>query len=105
MKAKGRDAARMASLHQIENALNLYFNNHNRFPIEQSLVVITGTDSFSLALKDDLVIPEVRPDPIYPSSYYTYISNTSGTDYTITFCLETDTVSLYAKGCSNTISP
>jgi len=95
----------MTQLHQIENALNLYFTNHNAFPVEATAVTITGSDSFSTALTTDGVIPEVNPDPTHPSYTYTYQSNASGTTYTISFCLETNTIAGYSQGCGNTLTP
>jgi len=104
-REKSRDATRVAQLRQVENALNLYFTNHNRFPIETLAVTITGSDSFSTALISDEAIAEVSADPAHPSYTYTYQSDSLGSSYTITFCLETDTIGEYAKGCSNTLTP
>ena len=106
IKEKGRDATRMSHLKQLSNALNLYYSNHNNFPVQVTQITITGNDTFSLTLEDDEVIPEVQPDPLFPSPAYTYkYQSLDGTTYTITFCLETDSIQKYAQGCANTMTP
>lgn len=104
-KEKSRDSRRMEDIRQMQNALNLYYTNHNRFPIETSKVTITGSDDFSNILIADGVIEEVPADPLHPSRTYTYQSDDSGSDYTVTFCLETNTVAGFSEGCNNTVGP
>ncbi len=104
-KIKARDARRMSDLGEIENALNLYFTEHNLFPIEPSVVTITGEDDFSTTLETGGHISETPIDPFSPTYDYTYVSNSSGTTYTITFCLEGTSIASYAQGCSNTLTP
>ncbi len=103
-REKSRDGARMATLNQIQKALDLYYANNNGFPIEATAVTITGDDSFSVTLEADGVIPEVRPDPAHPTYTYTYQSS-DGSDYTLSFCLETSGIATYSQDCGNTLSP
>lgn len=104
VKEKNRDAKRMQDIHQLQNALNLYYANHSRFPIAATPINITGTDTFSEELEGDDVIPAVQTDPLYPAQAYIYESS-SGKTFTITFCLETDTIEGYSAGCGNTVAP
>ena len=41
-KAKARDARRMADIHEIQNALMLYYNDHGHYPINDSSCVWCG---------------------------------------------------------------
>lgn len=102
---KSRDARRMSDVGQITKALNLYQIDNNIFPIHTSAITITGDDAFSSALEASGAISEVPADPHHPGSTYIYQSNSSGSDYDITFCLETDSIPNYSQGCSNTIGP
>ncbi|MBI4117967.1 MAG: type II secretion system protein [Parcubacteria group bacterium] len=105
VKEKGRDATRMQHLQEVQNALNLYYTNHSKFPVFASATTITGDDAFSVVLEGELVISEVPPDPQHPVRTYTYQSNASGSDYTLTFCLETNSIKGYSMGCANTKKP
>lgn len=105
-KEKSRDARRVSDIHEIQNALNLYFTDNNRFPIINPSVDITGSDAFSIEMKNAGVIPIVPVDPINtPPLVYSYVSSTNGVDYTISFCMETNNIQKYPQGCGNTISP
>ncbi|MFC1721080.1 type II secretion system protein [Patescibacteria group bacterium] len=104
VKEKNRDAVRMSHLKQIENALNLYYSNNNVFPIAAAQIDITGSDALSIALENDGATREVQPDPLHPNVVYTYQS-VDGTTYTVTFCLETNTIQSYSQGCGNTLTP
>lgn len=105
IKEKNRDAKRMQDIHQLQNALNLYYANHSRFPIFATPTNITGTDTFSGEIEGDGVIPETPTDPLYPAQAYIYESSANGSTFTVTFCLETDTIEGYATGCGNTVAP
>ncbi|MBI4120854.1 MAG: type II secretion system protein [Parcubacteria group bacterium] len=105
IKEKGRDATRLQHLQATQNALNLYYTNHSKFPVFASATTITGDDAFSVLLEGELFISEVPRDPQHPVRTYTYQSNASGSDYTITFCLETDSIQGYSQGCGNTKKP
>ena len=104
VKEKNRDAKRMQDIHQLQNALSLYYANHSQFPIAATAINITGTDTFSEELEADGVIPAVQTDPLYPAQAYVYESS-AGSTFTITFCLETDTIEGYSVGCNNTVTP
>jgi len=105
-KEKSRDARRVSDMHEIQSALNLYFTDNNRFPIITSPITITGSDAFSVEMKNAGVISRVPVDPVNTgTSVYSYVSSTSGVDYTISFCMETNNIQKYSQGCGNTINP
>lgn len=108
VRARNRDAKRVSDVKEIEKALSLYQIDNNRFPSssDPSLpVTITGTDEISVLLESGGHISAVPIDPQHPSSSYTYLSPANGSDFTITFCLETNTIKSFEVGCANTIKP
>lgn len=94
----------MEDVREIQKALGLYYIDHNQYPQTSGTVTLSGSDSVSTALINAGAIPAIATDPVSPTHEYTYQSNGPGS-YTITFCLETDSISNFAQGCSNTISP
>jgi len=104
-KQKARDAIRISEVIEIKKAISLYQIDNTLFPIETEEIIITGEDSFSLAIENAGAMVEVPTDPQHPNFSYTYQSNSAGNDYDLKFCLETDTMSNYSIGCVNTISP
>ncbi len=106
IKEKSRDDKRVSDMREIAKALNLYSNNHGRFPIVPTEITITSDDAFSIELEGDLVITNVPRDPLYPSTdyKYSYIS-ADGNTFTLSFCLETNTIRNFSQGCGNTIKP
>ena len=105
VKQKSRDAARVQGLQEITKAINLYYTNNGKFPVVPAETVITGSDELSNLLEGDGVIRETPKDPHGGANQYTYQSNENGTDYTISFCLETGSNKEYAEGCENTMRP
>ena len=105
VKQKSRDAARVQGLQEITKAINLYYTNNGRFPLVLTETIITGNDALSNLLEGDGVIRETPRDPQGGVNQYTYQSNENGTDYTITFCLETGSNKEYVEGCGNTMKP
>lgn len=104
-KSKARDSRRMGDLKQISNALNLYYSTHNNFPIYNN-IILNGTDGLTNDLTNEEFLPAPIIDPGSPSFDYRYNSS-NGLDYTLTFCLETDSIQGYTKGCDpgNVIKP
>ena len=107
IKDRGRDAKRMSALHQLQNALNIYAAQAGRFPVAPSAVPLSGTDAVSQALVTQDAIKAAPVDPLYPQYAYVYQSNSDGTVFTISFCLETNTIKGYYEGCDprNIITP
>ena len=104
-RAKGRDARRLSDINEISKALALYESNHQQYPLAATQVTLSSTDAVSIALEGDGVITNTPTDPIYPGYAYTYVTNLTGSTYTLTFCLETNSNLHYVQGCTNTYSP
>jgi type II secretory pathway pseudopilin PulG len=102
---KNRDEERISDVKEIRDALDLYEIEKGFFLIKRAEVAITGNDDLSIALKDAGVIKNIPLDPRYPQSTYTYKSDSFGSDYVIKFCLESDKIPDYSKGCNNKIGP
>jgi|TARA_Y100000310_G_scaffold342803_1_gene447526 prepilin-type N-terminal cleavage/methylation domain-containing protein len=104
-RAKTRDTERITNVQEVSKALNLYIVNNNTFPVFPEEITLTGDDAFSITLEDEEIISAVPKDPTHPARTYTYQSDASGSTYTLSFCLETDTIPNYSEGCSNTMTP
>ena len=104
-REKARDARRIQDVNEIKKALSLYLISDNAFPIAVTSTVLTGEDAVSLALIGAGAFSTIPLDPLNPTYTYDYISNADGTSYTLSFCLETDSIPNYSEGCGNTISP
>lgn len=104
-RARSRDAKRLSDMREIEKAINLYYAENGNFPVEETEITITGEDDLSGVLEGASLISEVPADPLHDSYTYRYQSFNSGSDFTLTFCLETDTIQGYNADCNNTIKP
>jgi len=104
-RQKGRDVRRLSDVGQLKKALSLYQIDNGAFPVYATETTITGLDAFSLELEASGAITQVPFDPQHPTLTYTYQSNVSGSDYSLSFCLERDDFFNYSSGCGNTIGP
>jgi len=94
-RVKARDAERLSDLHQINLAINEYFNNNGYYPIcgvSAEEYIYDGTsDCLSLALIGDKLMSRLPTNPIYatgasPGAWgydYGYISNSTGSFYNL----------------------
>lgn len=105
IKAKNRDAQRLIRVNEIVKALNIYYADARLYPIATEKLNITGSDTMSLALETAGAISQVPVDPVNSGSYVFSYQSADGTDFTLSFCLETDTIQGYSQGCGNTIKP
>lgn len=105
IKAKNRDAQRLIRVNEIVKALNIYYANARLYPVAAEKLNVTGSDTMSLALETAGAISQVPVDPMNSGSYVFGYQSINGTDFTLSFCLETDTVQGYPQGCGNTIKP
>ncbi|MCR4325397.1 MAG: prepilin-type N-terminal cleavage/methylation domain-containing protein [Patescibacteria group bacterium] len=106
-QSKARDARRMEDVGSYQKALALYLIDSGSYPITAATTTLDGgaSDTVSAALIAARALPSAPKDPQSPIYDYTYISNAIGNNYTIGFCLETDSISNYSQGCGNTVSP
>ena len=104
VQAKSRDTRRLEDIREFQKALSIYYVGTNRFPTAASPVTLDGSDSVTTDLVSAGALSGFSGDPVSPTYDYTYESSGVGS-YTITFCLETDSIPNYTQGCGNTISP
>lgn len=106
-KAKGRDSRRVIDMQEITNALNMYHNNNQTYPIYTGY--IEGTDSFSQALIADNTMSAVPRDPLNAlvnGILYKYAyQSEDGKSFIVSFCLETNSIKGRNQGCNNQITP
>jgi len=98
-RAKSRDAKRAGDMKQVQTALELFFNDKNRYPTVEEFnsgsIFSTSTGSTSTYMQ---IIPSA-PTPADGSctsdqNAMTYIQNENGNSYTISFCLGNTTGAL-----------
>ena len=106
VQRKARDSRRMSDVQSIAKALaSFVITSGGLFPVSTTPITITGTDGFSVMLINSGAINAIPHDPASPRLDYTYQSDTLGSVYTISFCLETDSIKGYAQGCGNKLTP
>lgn len=103
VRAKSRDSKRLRDLHEIENALGIYFANNGTFPVQTSTSSLEVGNAVADALLSENTLPAIPEDPA-DLAQYTYRSNTAGTNYTLGFCMEAADGDPYTNDCSNVIS-
>jgi|SRR3989344_2823634 len=104
-QTRARDARRMGDIDSLQKALALYATNGGIYPIATSPIVLTDASVPGAALIAEKTISAMPKDPFDPTYQYEYVSNSIGSTYTLSFCLETNTIKNYAQGCGNTVSP
>jgi prepilin-type N-terminal cleavage/methylation domain-containing protein len=102
-RTKARDARRIDDIDQIRKALALHATAAGSYPTAATAVTINGTDILSTTLVSTGSMTKTPRDPSRTYSY-TYQS-TTGSTYTLSFCLETNTIKGFSSGCGNTVGP
>jgi len=84
-RAKARDSRRIADLHNVQNALELYFAKNGKYPTG-----ITDWNSLVTTLTGaGIGVSQVPKDPLNNTTYYyRYGVDTNGTDYVLGAQLE-----------------
>lgn len=92
-RQKSRDARRIADTRQVMTALELFFNDNNRYPIPATASTTgpTPTDG-SPTWSTYLATWPTAPTPVdgtctAAQNTFTYTQTSSGANYTLTFCL------------------
>lgn len=100
-RQKGRDARRISDLKEIQTALELYYSNHNAYPVETT----QGTAATALAsVVADGDMSSISDDPLGGSYHYVYIAPTGGLKYCIGSILEGVAPSGASAACTNGLS-
>ena len=108
-RAKARDAKRLADVRQIMTALELFYNDNSRYPLPATAsntgpTVTDGTPAWSTFMALYPTYPTPTNDGTCATPlFYTYTQLTSGSSYSVTFCLGGATGGLAAG--SHTASP
>lgn len=97
--AKVRDAKRLSDVKQIQAALELYFNDHNQYPVSTNSItlgegsscvsvpcLVLGDQGFSGNAQGITYMPQVPANPAPNGTPYMYVSD--GKMYFIQFSLE-----------------
>jgi len=99
VKAKARDSQRVSDMNTIVTALNMYHNDNNAYPITvEEGIYITGSDTLSVALKNNGAIPTMPTDPTNTGDYRYYYQSTDGEDFYLQYYLETNSMSGKGQG-------
>ena len=101
VRARGRDAVRVADMDQLNKALDLYLNGNSNYPVAASAICIDGTDVVTTALQAENLIATPYVDPIYPTdptNCYRYQTDATGTTWSVRYLLETNSVQGKAAG-------
>ncbi|MBI2054573.1 MAG: prepilin-type N-terminal cleavage/methylation domain-containing protein [Candidatus Sungbacteria bacterium] len=101
-RAKSRDARREQDIKTLVSALSLYVASSPRYPVYTGY--ITGADSLSVDLKNSGSVEVAPTDPTNSGNYRYHYYSADGTDYTITYYLETDSIPGKTPGV-NTAGP
>lgn len=83
-RKKGRDAARLSDLKQLQTALELYYSDHNAYPVSASQ---SGVTTALTALAPGY-ISVVSDDPLGSSYHYVYKSTSDGSFYCLGSIIE-----------------
>jgi len=106
-KSKTRDSVRVNNIKTFRDALALYQINRGLYPIYDGY--INGSDPASRALLNEIALKTIPMDPINKianqTDYRYYYKSTDGSTYILKFCLETNTIQGYNKGCNNEVKP
>ena len=84
-RAKARDSRRIADLHNVQNALELYFSKNGKYP------TATNWDGLITALTNaGIGINQIPTDPLINNTtyFYRYGADDAGTDYVLGAQLE-----------------
>jgi len=85
-RIRSRDAQRVNNIHEMQTALELYYNRYKNYP-----TAITAGQTFSsngiIYIDPVPTNPSPRNDGSCPNSDYTYAQSNTFQSYVITFCL------------------
>ena len=106
-RAKARDSKRVADIKQVQTALELYFNDMNRYPLTSEFTAnglfSTSTNGTTTYMAQTPTAPTPADGTCSNSDNSFYYTSTDGASYTLSFCIGGTTGSL--QGGLNTASP
>ena len=111
-KARARDARRVSDMNTLTKAMSLYLSIKDIYPVTGGTlpgVTINGSDTISAQMASVSILQGQIVDPSDGQTidgqvfHYKYFS-TDGSDYTLTYCLETNSIAGGTLGCGNIIN-
>ena len=103
-RVKGRDARRLADLKQLQTALELYYNDNNKYPIVgtagTAYSVADATNGMSAKGLTTTYIGSVPDDPSGSSQHYYWTTDGTGQKYCIGAKIEGASSTQPASSCS-----
>lgn len=114
-RQRSRDAKRVADVRQIQTALELGFSEGNKYPVDAVAVTLGAAGQTALCIVSaapqwgdtadctgTVFMGLVPSNPSPNGTDYTYLSDATGADYSLTFTLEGATGQLQAgMNCAN----
>ena len=111
-KARARDARRVSEMNTLSKAMSLYLSTRNIYPVTGGTLpgtTINGSDPVSVHLASVSILQGQLVDPNDGQTiggqvfHYKYFS-ADGSEYTLTYCLETNSIANGTLGCGNSIT-
>jgi prepilin-type N-terminal cleavage/methylation domain-containing protein len=102
-RARSRDAKRLTDIQSISQALSIYQNTEQKYPVYSG--EITGSDPLSVALQSYKFIAGMPLDPLNSGEIKYSYTSTDGKSYVLSFCQETDSIPRLHQGCGNEVRP
>ncbi|MEI7620662.1 MAG: FISUMP domain-containing protein [Candidatus Falkowbacteria bacterium] len=106
-RAKSRDAKRIADIKQVQTALELYFNDVNRYPLTSEFTTTGLSSTSTVGTTTYMMNIPTAPTPADGTCSNTdnsfYYSSDDGSTYTLSFCIGGNVGSL--NGGVNTATP
>jgi len=84
---RAKDTQRKHDLKQIQEALELYYQDNNEYPEEAGFDISTGTENSFTSAEGVVYLRQIPQDPQYPSRNYQYVSG-AGQQYKLYASLE-----------------
>lgn len=120
-RQKSRDTKRLADIKTIQTALELYFGDNDKYPVEASAVSLTASGnndvicaSSTAGINDNatnctagLIYMNPVPAPITPptGNVYSYSTDATGSTYTLNFQTEQGNMAGLQAGTAHTATP
>ncbi len=111
-KARARDSRRAGEVNTLSKALALYLSIRDEYPQTGGNfpgTIIDGNDTVSNDLATISILQGKLIDPtdgqvIGGETFHYYYFSLDGNEYTITYCLETNSILGQSPGCGNTLT-
>ncbi len=92
-RARSRDARRVSDIKQIQTALEMYYNEFNKYPAGTGLSTLTIGSGTTVFMQNIPTAPTPFDGTLCDAAKntYKYTATTNDTTYTLTYCLGAET--------------